>query len=94
MADRNQDDYMKVHLPGESLWAKVTRWLPDGSFIGEIDNEPVGSADEARRLAVTKQFFPDETEPVPKTHDFKQGEAVCFVRHGGVWVPKEIAGNG
>jgi len=71
-------EHYKVLLPGETPWAECLAVLPDGTWVGRIDNHLAGSASEEERLDMAKHFFPGATEPLPKKHDFKFHDLVRF----------------
>ena len=88
--------FIKVHLPGESLWVIVRALHPDGTWEGEINNHPVAAKSERERAALSNAYF-GTPEPLPSLHDFKFGQIVCFRRETtpdySIWVPAEGSGG-
>jgi hypothetical protein len=70
--------HYKVHLPAETPWVECLAVMPDGTWVGRIDNDLVGSASEEKRLEIAKHHWPDATGPLPKTHDYKLDDIVRF----------------
>lgn len=68
----------KVTLPGETPWAECMAVMPDGTWVGRIDNTLVASGTDEERLKIAQHFFPGAEEPLPKLHDFKFHDLVRF----------------
>ena len=82
---------VKVHLPGESLWAEVLNEV-EGRIKARILNRPFHTWEiEAQREWTGSNF--GTAAPLPKMHDHRQGDDLWFVRDEyGCWVP-EIGGK-
>lgn len=82
-------DTIKVHLPGESPWAECLAVHDDGSWDGKIINKLIHEYSEHERAQFTKRWF-GTAQPLPKAHDFKQGQIIRFCPDEDmphVWVP-------
>jgi hypothetical protein len=84
---------IKVHLRGESPWAKCAFIYPDGSWDGVIENKLFHEYSEAERAGWVGSNFEGVTKPLPKLHDYKQGQVVRFEKQKtdewGIWVPSD-----
>ncbi len=83
-------EYVKVFLPGESPWVKVL--AVNGPMIqGRVDNKLFHEMPlEDQRTFLGEHF--GTAEPLPRLHDFKQGDVVWFERRGEpeCWQPVDL----
>lgn len=77
-SDMSIGQFVKVFLPGESPWAEVVRFLPDGRWLGRIVNHLVSSDHEFSRQC-SREWFGVDT-PLPQLHDFKLDDLIIFER--------------
>jgi len=85
-------EYVKVHLPGEWPWAKVTKITKDG-FKGKIANTLVAEGCEFERRRISKHLF-GTAEPMPVLHNYKLGDTVNFTKDEyDCWSIKEKDAN-
>jgi len=68
---------VKVFLPGESPWAECVTILPDGRWIGRIENKLVAQSPEVRQQIAA--HFGRLNDELPKLHDYEQNDLVLLV---------------
>ena len=87
-------EHAKVYLPGESPWAECVEILPDGTWIGRIDNTLFAESQKLREDFARQEGQP---EALPSLHNFKKDDLVTFTLERGdnweCWVPAEPAGG-
>lgn len=65
-------EHIKVYFKGESMWVKKTMDLPNGNFIGVLDNNPVSDLHDYK--------LSDKIECYQKDYgDFKSWEPLMKV---------------
>jgi len=82
-------DMIKVCLPGESPFAEVVSLLPNGLWIGRVDNHLVAT-DSDLRLAIASDW--GKNVPIPQLHDSRQDDLILFSwqqygDYGWCWQP-------
>ncbi len=82
---------VKVLLPGERPWVKVIG-ASEGWIKGRIINKLFHEYSEHEQARAMKRDW-DSVDPLPKSHDYKQGDEVWFEmgtdNKSGWWVPVE-----
>ena len=79
-------DCIKVFLPGESPWAEVIQ-ISEDMVKAKIVNTLFHEHTKEQQAEFTSDNF-DTAEPLPRLHNFKQGEEIWFERgEFGEWVP-------
>ncbi len=86
-------DLVKVTLPGERPWVIITEIISNEVMRGKIDNRVAGdyTAEEFHHLLNNLMgrdaYFDGEDK---RTHAFKCGQELLFVKTSRGWVPKTI----
>lgn len=77
---------VKIHLPGESPWARITKEL-NGTVQVMIVNKLFHQHSEHEQAQFMKREFGD-VQPLEKLHDYKQGDELLIKKNDlDEWVP-------